>query len=254
MSTSSEPPKASLLSSVTPIRWTQVLELGYAASNDKESPSVVCFHCGQSPEKALQKCSRCKLASYCSKQCQVQDWKQGGHKLHCETFQWLAGPDRSDIPDPTHQAQARDFLFSRLRYYVCPYAVFKYQELGRGFLFVQSTHPLPVMAMAKPQDVTSGRPLATTRSVWIHYLTTGEFDAEVCRDDFELASVRTKLLEAVQAYDPEKELVVLFRFRCGQLALGVASLQPDYQQCQQLGHLQFQNVTAGALELQIDDL
>lgn len=33
--------------------------------------------------KGPKTCSQCKKASYCSKEHQVYDWKQGGHKLSC---------------------------------------------------------------------------------------------------------------------------------------------------------------------------
>ena len=150
------------------------------------------------------------------------------------------------------QALARDSVLNRIRYYSCPYAVHKAQSLGRGFLFIQSTQTLATMALAKPKD-SYGRP-TTTRSLLIHFLTVGEFDSEVCRDDFELATVRTKLLEAVENYNEQKEMVVLTRFRCGQVALGLAPLVPDFAQCKQLGQMQFSEITAGALELQIDDM
>jgi hypothetical protein len=44
-----------------------------------------CFYCNsESLELELMKCSQCKSAHYCSKKCQVADWK-AGHKKNCET-------------------------------------------------------------------------------------------------------------------------------------------------------------------------
>ena len=34
----------------------------------------------------LRKCSRCRVARYCSKQCQKRDWKYGQHKEICNAF------------------------------------------------------------------------------------------------------------------------------------------------------------------------
>ena len=34
----------------------------------------------------LLKCGGCKVASYCSKGCQVGDWKKGGHKDVCKSL------------------------------------------------------------------------------------------------------------------------------------------------------------------------
>ena len=31
----------------------------------------------------LKACGRCRVAQYCSTECQVSDWKQGGHKERC---------------------------------------------------------------------------------------------------------------------------------------------------------------------------
>ena len=42
-----------------------------------------CFRCKTKMEaKSLQKCSRCRVARYCGKECQVADWPQ--HKAHCK--------------------------------------------------------------------------------------------------------------------------------------------------------------------------
>jgi hypothetical protein len=146
----------------------------------------------------------------------------------------------------------RNELFNRMRFYVCPYAVYRSLDLGRGFLFVQTDRTLVQLSPYLPKDCT-GR--MVTRSVLIHYLTMGEFDSEVCRDDFELAFVRTKLLQALDACDSEREIVLLFRFRCGHLALGKAVLVPDYSICKRLGQDYYaDNSSSGALQLNLDDM
>ena len=40
----------------------------------------LCWECGK-PSENLMKCSKCKLALYCTKFCQIKDWKRA-HKLH----------------------------------------------------------------------------------------------------------------------------------------------------------------------------
>ena len=42
--------------------------------------------CLQCPD-AGKKCAKCKVATYCSKACQRQDWKIGGHKSDCDKLQ-----------------------------------------------------------------------------------------------------------------------------------------------------------------------
>lgn len=42
--------------------------------------------CGPGEEGGLKKCSACKVARYCSKECQYLDWKEGGHKWCCKAM------------------------------------------------------------------------------------------------------------------------------------------------------------------------
>ena len=51
-------------------------------SDDSADDTPPCAHCGKEGAGELT-CSRCKSASYCSKECQVADWKRG-HKLSCQ--------------------------------------------------------------------------------------------------------------------------------------------------------------------------
>jgi len=47
----------------------------------------VCSNCGIGERDggvALMPCSRCKVAVYCRRECQVQHWKAGGHKAACK--------------------------------------------------------------------------------------------------------------------------------------------------------------------------
>jgi hypothetical protein len=134
---------------------------------------------------------------------------------------------------------------------MCPYAVFRTLDLGRGFLFLQSDRTIQDLSVYIPKDFT-GRTCG--RSLLIHFLTLGEFDSEVCRDDFELAMMRTALKEAVESYDTEKEAILLCRFRCGHIALGKAVLVPDYTICKKLGEDYYAANPSGALQLNLDDL
>lgn len=233
-----------------PLAWSKVLELGYT-----EPPvpnSVVCFNCGSAAEagKTVMKCSKCKVASYCNKEHQIEDWKHGGHKAACSTYARAGATMRLQSLD--HQQEARDEIFGRVRFYACPYAVHKFEQLGRGFLFEQTDRTLACMSLAKAQDCF-GRPTGM-RSLLIHFLTLGEYDQEVCRDDFEMATVRSDLQQAVSSYNEQEEAVVLMRFRCGHVALGVAPLCSDYSLCKQLGQSYFAENNAGALQLNLDDL
>ena len=229
----------------TVVQWTQHVELGY---NPPADAPIVCFHCGKEPTDAvrLAKCSRCAVAAYCSRDCQVADWKTGQHKLACPTFARAA-----NLTPETQQAIRND-LYARIRFYACPYAVVRTKDLGRGFLFVQAHQTLRDLSVCIPKDF-SGRS-SGTRSLLIHFLTLGEFDAEVSKEDFELSLVRPALKEAVDAYDQEKEVVLLTKFRCGHLAVGKAMLVPDYKICLKLGQDYYADNPSGALQLNLDDM
>ena len=51
------------------------------SSNAHPAKSSACAHCGINAP-SLKACSRCKITSYCSKECQVAHWKSG-HKSDC---------------------------------------------------------------------------------------------------------------------------------------------------------------------------
>jgi hypothetical protein len=46
------------------------------------------------PLSGFKKCGACKTRMYCGKQCQVQDWKAGGHKGHCGKIHDASAPHR----------------------------------------------------------------------------------------------------------------------------------------------------------------
>ena len=56
----------------------------------KSASGPRCSNCEMSQPfdvNPLMKCARCQLVEYCSRECQVQHWKIGGHKLNCFTPQ-----------------------------------------------------------------------------------------------------------------------------------------------------------------------
>ncbi|KIW67600.1 hypothetical protein PV04_06838 [Phialophora macrospora] len=57
----------------------------WSKSTDVDNLHLCCWSCKAeaTAERKLLKCARCKVAQYCSKECQVRDWKEGGHKLKC---------------------------------------------------------------------------------------------------------------------------------------------------------------------------
>lgn len=46
----------------------------------------MCYHCLSASTARMRACSACKVARYCSKECQLLDWKQGSHKASCQAL------------------------------------------------------------------------------------------------------------------------------------------------------------------------
>ena len=268
-----------LASNPSALTWIQTLELGYEVSSSSAATELSeafsagrrCFYCQReastadsdpSPEKLLQ-CSKCRVAWYCQKECQVQDWKKR-HKKCCDSFGRVgshmnfssSGSLFSSSTDPYTVDQkketARRDVFQRIRFYACAYAVHQSTHLGQGFLFIQSNQTLAAISLALPLDVYGYQPIVN-RGVLLHYLTLGEYDAEVCRDDFEMATIRSQLQTALQQQESNQDVVLLMRFRCGHVALGVAKLVPDFNVCRKLGMDYFGDSAPPSLQLNIDD-
>lgn len=250
----------------SPIAWNEPHELHYAVEDvagDTEPRTLrpCCFYCQAtalanevtSNNSPLLSCSKCLVARYCQKECQVRDWKRspGGHKSCCSMYKRV-GPNMK-IVSSEDQELARNLIFARVRFYACPYAVHRARTLGRGFLLIQSSGSLALMSLLGTKLDSYGRS-TPMRSVLLHYLTMGEYDRDLCRDDFEMTIVRTELQEAVDHYDEETQVVLLTKFRCGHLVVGVAPLVPDIGICRKLGMDYYADNQEAALQLNLDDM
>lgn len=81
------------MATISHFDWKQCVELGYADGPDSydDMADPVCFKCGSSSPSSsssttLSRCSKCHVAAYCSRECQLQHWKKGsggGHKFCC---------------------------------------------------------------------------------------------------------------------------------------------------------------------------
>jgi MYND finger len=243
------------------VSWRESVELGYAldpveANASGERKCGYCRRIGARSDGAgptLKSCARCRAVEYCSRECQTSDWKERHRKL-CGSYQQLSVDETGNLVlnDTADKSLVKSAIFSKVRLYACPYAVHQSRSMGRGFIFVQSTVTLATMALPSPFDM-NGEPLRERRSLILHFLTLGEFDVEVCREDFELATLRPQLKDLVDSYKPEEELVMLARFRCGHLAVGLASLVPEYNACVRLGREYFADHGTDPLQLDIDD-
>ena len=236
--------------------WKQCIELGYidgVDANDDMAPPV-CFGCGKEAEK-LSKCSKCHVASYCSRDCQVSNWKKGpggGHKFCCEAYHRVGEDMMICLPDD--KAIARRDIFQRVRFYACPFFVYRSESVvkQKGFLFLQSDSTLAEMSLPVP-ILANGRSYTRQRGVLMHFLTIDEYTKELCKDDFEMLQVKAELENAVKEYKEKEELALMMKFRCGHIAVGTTKLVPDYTLCQTLGKEYFEKAGA-AVQLNIDDV
>mmetsp|Transcript_4735 Transcript_4735/g.5458 ORF Transcript_4735/g.5458 Transcript_4735/m.5458 type:complete len:248 (+) Transcript_4735:84-827(+) len=237
--------------------WRQCVELGYADgpdSNDDMAPPV-CFNCGKSEGKTkLLRCSKCQVARYCSRECQVANWKKGpggGHKFSCDAYKRVGEDMMVVMPD--EKESARKDIFQRIRFYACPYFVYRSQVTNkRGFLFLQSDSTLAEMSLPVP-ILANGRPMTKIRGILMHFLTMEEYNNELCKDDFEMFTVKNELQSAVENYKESEELAVMMRFRCGHMAVGITQLMPNYALCETLGKEYYEHAGT-AVQLNIDDV
>lgn len=139
----------------------------------------------------------------------------------------------SNLPPPLDfdKQDIASKLLCKVRLHLGPFTIAHYDKQGRGFAFVQSTATAHDLFIARPIN-SKGRPLE--RSVLIHFLTWGEFVSVVLEDDFEYTVAREPLEEALAAYDPEEEYVVLLKLRCGFLAVMRMPLVPSAGACRKL--------------------
>lgn len=73
--------------------WENIIKKGYnsnipkngsyAVAVDADTMEIQCIKCGGKGDTKLKKCGKCKLAHYCSTDCQKQHWAE--HKLVCCT-------------------------------------------------------------------------------------------------------------------------------------------------------------------------
>mmetsp|Transcript_526 Transcript_526/g.1027 ORF Transcript_526/g.1027 Transcript_526/m.1027 type:complete len:356 (-) Transcript_526:141-1208(-) len=268
---------------ITPVKsWSPVAPIGddeneNAAPAARCSGRLVCFGCGvrdDEPKRVVRisRCARCGFAAYCGKKCQVADWKGKGkyggigHKHSCASYKDVGinmdfgdGELKGDLEErreaTVHRKRAAVVtILRRIRFYMCPFAVYNASIRGRGFVFLQSPCTLAVMSLPDPVD-SDGLPvvasLSPPRAVLMHFLTLGEYDSEVCRDDFEMAICRNELQNSLDAYDEQREVVVCARFRCGNIFVFVAPLVPEFGICVALAS---DYEGKDALQLNIDDM
>lgn len=60
------------------------VELMAEIEEHQKNPEISTRHCGSCNKEAEKKCSRCEVAFYCSRDCQIKDWEN--HKEKCYQY------------------------------------------------------------------------------------------------------------------------------------------------------------------------
>lgn len=232
-----------------PIRWSHQC-LNHAPARRIAPP--LCFACGA--EGAKSACAKCVVARYCTRECQVADWK-ARHKQGCAAFKTLGVAQK--FADAVSAGSATDALVGKMRLYAFPFAIQSLRTAGRGFVFLQSDTSLDVLSLptGSPPIDCAGRPLVQARCVLMHYVTLEEFDTEISQALPALLPARRALVEAIDKYDDTGEAVLLVHFGPSPdnsfTGVAIAPLAPDVAVCRAMGA---EYAGKDALQIDLDDL
>lgn len=180
----------------------------------------------ESEESPFKNCSKCGCG-YCSRECQVAHWKSR-HKKECP----IAAKIRNGESLAEHNQEILARQLHRVENYICPFAVTKYDRLGKGLVFIRATSDLPDWNFWEPVNQDG---IVLNRYLQVQYLTLPEFDGLAFEDDFELAVVRPTLEEQINAYNPKEHIIVLILLQCGYLACAKMAMRPRYEVGKLLG-------------------
>ncbi|KAJ7630060.1 hypothetical protein DFH06DRAFT_1056697 [Mycena polygramma] len=78
---------------VLPCSMPQLRALNQRLRGKSDAGEMELCNCCKKP--STQRCSKCET-SYCSRECQTVDWKQGGHRKECPVIARLHGWNRTD--------------------------------------------------------------------------------------------------------------------------------------------------------------
>lgn len=161
-------------------RW--LVEIPQQVAHAASAAAAVCFQCSAGAPKAG--CSKCHVARYCSRECQVKHWKgSNGHKKNCERYSLLG---KAMVVPESSRRDIVEKIIASVRLYLCPFAVAHAQH-GRGFVFVQSECSLAELALPLPVDC-SGKRLELPRALFLHFVSIAEYDEELRREEEREAS------------------------------------------------------------------
>jgi hypothetical protein len=257
-----------------PFTWHQSLDLSYKpnppmlypladlaalpSTSDELMPYAIpaqCFSCAAPDPASL--CPQCKVARYCNKECYKQDWKckagGGYHKMNCESYA-LLGKANVFPTSKNKMAAVETGVVNRVRMYMCPIAVYNYDQKGAGFIYLQSPHPLTAFQFPSPGVRDTFGPVhpsrVSSRTVILNYVTLGEFPS-LTSDDFEITQTLETITKCCQTVNFQEEVLVLCKFRCGFVGVFSVKIVLGYKACLMLGQ-DYKNQET--FQLNIDDV
>ena len=191
--------------------------------------------------KKFASCARCG-ARFCSRDCQVADWKRGGcHKAMCP--QVAAFRDGGFGRDQRRDAVLRGCL-GRVRMYAFPHFVCHRALKGdTGALFLQSSDALEDFFFDGPVN-RHGEP--QRRAIFVAYVAEADFDDA----GLGLSADARAALRGAAAGCEGGRAAVLCKFRCGAVAVFSTDIVPALPVCNALAR---DYEDQPVLQLNVDD-
>ena len=205
---------------VKSVEFVHEADLLYAVPTFSETTPVCCARgcektggAGGSSGDSGGKCSKCGGAIYCSRACQVQDWK-ASHKRLCGRAKPLVSTGAFN------KRAAAVRLLRKIRLYSAPFAVAREAEIGEpGAVLMQTRSTLEEFALLEARCDPRRGFVRYERSVVLDYLTAADFKETIAKDDFELVPVAAALEEAIESLDSATHYLTLCKFRCGKICI-----------------------------------
>ena len=176
-------------------------------------------------ETKFSMCANCGTARYCSKKCQIEDWKRS-HKKNCKQYAKIRKGETID-----HRSVI-ERLLSKSHMYLNPFFIAKRKERGcGGFLYLNSPNTLEQLYLTLPIDI-NGK--SFSRDVIARFVSMDDFRGMI-KVNFELAAIVKKLCECDM--DSKEPVPVVVMLRCGVFVLLEISYSPSYVVCERMsGH------------------
>lgn len=183
----------------------------------------------QSEENIFKKCARCG-AMYCSRECQVKDWK-ATHKLMCVDRRAKAASQKVEskmMDSSVSDEESVMTVLNQLMAYTSPFAVYQASQVGKGILFAQTEEDARRFRYTGKVD-EAGKEL--NRVLYFHYVTEKELETEILPNIPELEKHKGQWRKHLKKYLPKSQLVMLVKTGCGFSRCQVVPLEPKYQMC-----------------------